>query len=259
MKFYVIPPVANLNLMLMGDRIFVLAHLYLKYPKYREFVNARRDAGWFITLDNSAAERSLVTEDVLIDLVKTIRPNEVIAPDVLFDARQTLKNLESFIIRLDKEDLLNEVEVFGVPQGSNKDEWFVTYCEMANHPFVQTIGLSKIAVPKCFLNEGNDQGIMRARQMCVAELIEQDMLVKPIHCLGMGDINEFSFYRDMPLIRSTDSCYSVLAAMHGIKFVEEDGGIKRIPTPHDYFEMKLTEQSFPIAESNILFMRELLH
>ena len=72
MEFYVISPVSDLTPMKLGDRIFALAHLWVQFPHYREFILEQKEKGKFITLDNSAAERALVTEDVLIDVCKEL-------------------------------------------------------------------------------------------------------------------------------------------------------------------------------------------
>ncbi len=57
MDFYVISPISNLEPMKMGDRIFVLAHLWVKYPEYKNFIYSLIDDNLdrWITLDNSAA------------------------------------------------------------------------------------------------------------------------------------------------------------------------------------------------------------
>ena len=74
MDFYVISPLSNLEPMKLGDRLFVLAHLWVQSEEYRNFIYERMDEDieCWITLDNSAAERALVTEDVLIQVVKEL-------------------------------------------------------------------------------------------------------------------------------------------------------------------------------------------
>ncbi len=113
MDFYVISPVSNLEPMRLGDRIFVLAHLWVQFPAYQEFIFnlIEEDPGRWITLDNSAAERALVTEDVLIDICHELMPSEVIAPDVLFDKDATIANAVSFRNRLEEEGLLNMISL----------------------------------------------------------------------------------------------------------------------------------------------------
>lgn len=253
MEFYVISPVSNLALMEQGTRIFALAHLW-PIQQYREFILKKKEEGWFITLDNSAAEKELVTEDILIDIVKELLPNEVISPDVLFDAEATLGNLNSFIDRMKREDLLDKVSIFAVAQGETKEDWLYCYKQMLGNDDVKTIGWSKIGVPYAFrTGNDDDQGIMEGRHACYDELMEAGLIQKPIHCLGAGDPREFLKYKNNPLMRSTDSCFSVLAGMNDISW--KDGDFTRIKTPKDYFHRTVGSAQEAIVLSNIAFLR----
>lgn len=256
MEFYVISPVSDLALMEQGTRIFALAHLW-PIQQYREFILKKKEEGWFITLDNSAAEKELVTEDILINIVKELLPNEVISPDVLFDTEATLGNLSSFIDRMGQEDLLDTVNIFAVAQGETKEDWLYCYKQMLSNDDVKTIGWSKIGVPYAFrTGNDDDQGIMEGRHACYDELMEAGLIQKPIHCLGAGDPREFLKYKNNPLMRSTDSCFSVWAGMCGIDW--ESGNFKRIKTPKNYFHQSLSEADIYFAKRNIKFLRQIV-
>jgi len=256
MKCYIIPPINHLSLTHKGDSYYVLAHLYLRNVNYRMFFKKRVKEGKFVTLDNSAAERSLVTEDKLIEIVKDLMPNEVIAPDVLFDKQTTLDNLDRFISRMASEDLLNKVEIFACPQGNTQEEWLECYREMLCNKYVKVIGLSKIAVPYCWYNQSkDDKNIAEARQICVKYLDIHGLIMKPLHLLGMGDCHEYSAYKHK-LLRSTDSCYTVLSAINNIQFKE--GKIERIKTTNDYFDTVMTKQQIKLAEKNIKYLKRIL-
>jgi aminoglycoside phosphotransferase (APT) family kinase protein len=71
----------------------------------------------------------------------------------------------------------------------------------------------------------------------------------------MGEHNEFQFYLDNNIsnIRSSDSCYTILAALHGIDF--EQGNLTRIPTTNEYFNATLTEDQKQLAKKNINFLK----
>ena len=234
MDFYVISPVSNLEPMNLGDRIFALAHLWVQYPHYRDFIMQKKQEGYWITLDNSAAERALVTEDVLINICHELLPNEVIAPDVLFDKQATIYNAIDFRHRMEKEELFGLVDIFFCPQGKTKEDWLEAYEWGINQDWIDCIGFSKIAIPNAWLPEWkDDQGIKETRHMAYDYLKERGMLVKPIHCLGQGSFTEFQYYTH-PMMRSTDSVYPVLAAAHGVDFRVDH--TTRIPTPHDFLE-----------------------
>jgi hypothetical protein len=252
MKCYIIPPNSNLDLMHLGDSFFCLAQHYIKNEEYRNFFKARVAEGKWVTLDNGAGDFALITEDILFDCMKDLRPSEVIPPDVIFDKDTTLKNLEQFIGRMAEEDLLSDIEIFACPQGATKEDWIECYKSMLENPYVATLGFSKIAVPFAFLGKKNDEGIAEARNMAYDYLVENNLLTKPIHCLGMGSPEEFSHYTS-PLMRSSDSCNTVWSAMNDIKFKE--GNFTRIKTPHDYFERTVTDAQIAVAKDNVEFLR----
>ena len=264
MEFYVISPVSNLEPMVYGDRIFALSHLWVQFPEYREFILNQKKRGKFITLDNSAAERALVTEDVLIDVCKELMPNEVIAPDVLFDKHQTIANAVKFKVRMDNEKLSDKINIFFCPQGATREDWIEAYKWGLAQDWIKVIGLSKIAVPNVWRPDApsihhrifqEDQGIKEARHACYDYLKENDLLQKPIHCLGQGDPTEFEYYTH-PMMRSTDSVYPILAATHGQDFFEDHE--TRTPTPHKFLEehdMSKTDMS--IVRSNVLYLRNM--
>ena len=255
MDFYVISPVSNLEPMKLGDRIFALSHLWVQFPEYREFIKARKEEGYWITLDNSAAERALVTEDILIDICHELMPHEVIAPDVLFDKDETIKNALSFRIRMEKEGLLNVINIFFCPQGKTKQDWLEAYEWGINQEWISVIGFSKIAVPNAWLDSfSDDQGIKEARHMAYDYLKEKNLLLKPIHCLGQGSYTEFEYY-DHPAMRSTDSVYPVLAAAYDIDFTKD--AETRIPTPHNFLEtFDMQSVNMDLVKSNVEMLKK---
>ena len=257
MKFYAIPPNNHLELMINGDSYFGLAHHYIQDSNYRQhFLEIRKNnPRAFITLDNGSAEHSLVTEEALLEIVKELRPTEVIAPDVLFDTDQTLENFRSFVSKMKERQLLMKTWIFACPQGATKEEWIRCYYNMLVSPFVKCIGLSKIAVPKCWNDATGDTMIGVSRNQCVKDLQDRHLLLKPLHLLGMGEHNEFDYYlqNQTPNIRSSDSCYTILAAMNGIDF--EKGDTTRVPTTNEYFDVILTEDQKALAKKNIDYLK----
>ena len=255
MEFYVISPISNLEPMKLGDRIFALSHLWVQFPEYRKFILEQKSAGKFITLDNSAAERALVTEDILIDICHELMPHEVIAPDVLFDKDATIANAISFRDRMEKEGLLDLIQIFFCPQGKTKQDWLEAYEWGINQEWISVIGFSKIAVPNAWLDSfSDDQGIKEARHMAYDYLKKKGMLVKPIHCLGQGSFLEFQYY-DHPAMRSTDSVYPILSAVNGIDFKKDTQ--TRIPTPHNFLEtFDMQNADMNLIKSNVEMLKK---
>jgi hypothetical protein len=257
MKFYCIPPNKHLELMDEGDSYFCLAHHYKNDSNYRQFflnLKSNKPSCW-ITLDNGAAEHSTVTEEDLLQIVNELKPTEVIPPDVLFDKEQTLKNFYSFCRKMYMMNFLRHTFIFACPQGSTKELWLDCYYNMLGHPFVKCMGLSKIAVPKCWNNAEGDTLIAKSRNECIEDLIKKHYLCKPVHLLGMGEHNEFDYYSQNKIqnIRSSDSCYSVLAAINDIDF--EKGDTTRISTTNQYFEVELNEHQINLAKRNIRYLK----
>lgn len=253
MDIYVISPLSDLEPMKLGDRIFALAHLWVQSAEYRAFILDQKEQGKFITLDNSAAERALVTEDILIEICRELMPDEVIAPDVLFDNNATMANAVQFRNRMEEEGLLGTIDIFFCPQGRTKLQWFSAYNWALHQDWINVIGFSKIAVPNAFLeNYTDDQGIKEARHMAYDYVKEKGLLLKPIHCLGQGDPTEFAYY-DHPMMRSTDSVYPVFAASLGQDFTVDH--TTRTPTPHNFLEtFDMSNVNPELIESNIEFL-----
>lgn len=243
--------------MRLGDRVFVLAHLWVQSSKYRNFIYdlIDEDIDRWITLDNSAAERALVTEDILIDVMKDLAPSEVIAPDVLFDKDATIANAIKFRDRVEAEGLLDSTDIFFCPQGKTKEDWLEAYEWGLKQDWISTIGFSKIAIPQAWLPDWkDDQGIKEARHMAYDYLKERNLLLKPIHCLGQGSYTEFEYY-DHPAMRSTDSVYPILSAINGIDFTKD--AETRIPTPHNFLEtFDMQNVDMDLIKSNIEMLKK---
>lgn len=257
MQFYVISPLKHTELMLQGTAgVFCLAHLYIKNKEYRDFILDCKTQGINVLTDNGAAENSLITQDILIDIVKELRPDIVVSPDVLFDCEKTIENVANFAMAMYRcgNEIYTNTKIMGVPQGKNAQEWTKCYSYMLKTPYVNMIGFSKIATPYCFLGATKDEKIMESRQLIYSVLRETGNIRKPIHLLGAGDMREFSFYKDCDQIVSTDSCNSVWSAINGISY--QDGDFRRIPTPHDYFEREMTQEQIDLFYKNVAWMKE---
>lgn len=256
MKVYIIPPMSEMDLMERGDSIFCLAQHYLKNSAYRDYIKHCQQQGKWITLDSGIGDYEPVTQQELFKATLDLLPNEVIPVDTLFNSDQTLKNLEEFKAMLEENDLLGVVQILGCPQGETKEDWLHCYKEMLQDKHVNTIGFSKITVPHVWRTGKDDQGIMEGRHLCYRELMEEGLITKPIHCLGAGDPREFLLYKDNPLMRSTDSCFSVWAGMNLIDW--SNGDFTRIKTPHDYFTRPMMPIQKEITLRNIEFLKQIV-
>lgn len=264
-KFFVIPPVKHLDLALYNNMksLYCLAHLCLpeKNPDYKEYIDffkGKANEGYHVILDNSAAEADLVTPETLIALTKEIMPTEVIAPDYLYNESMTLFVLEEFADMMEDENLLGKVKLFAVPQGKTVGEYLRCYICMLENTRVDVIGLSKLTVPKCFAELTDSNAVSVNRRYLIKLLNELDLIKKPIHCLGMRGISEYYAYKNIPLIRSTDSCYTVLGAINNEE-LKADKIVDTVnETPHDYFFWKLTDKQIKLAKKNINELKKVI-
>lgn len=256
MDFYIIPPVSNLELMNQGDRFFCLSQLYLKHQKYREFFKQKvRDGAW-VTLDNGAGDHDTVEIEDLLNIARDLRPSELIPLDILFDGVETLKNLHKTIELMKVDPILRDIEIFACPQGDSEEQWIATYVEMLYNIHVKTIGMSKLAIPHVVSRSSNDQNIARDRNYMYNLLKGFGLIRKPLHFLGAGEIWEFELYKQDPLCRSTDSCFSVWGGMNNQRFDKDN--YKRIPTPKDYFDRVISPDSVADIQSNIDYIKNIL-
>lgn len=250
-KFAIIPPLANLELMNQGKIIFALAQLYVRSDQYRDFIKQKKEEGWFIIMDNGAGDHDLIESEDLLAVIIDLMPNEVIPPDVLFNKRVTIDNCKKFVDDLGELGLLDKVDVLFCPQGQTQDEWLEAYQFGLDNKYIKTIGMSKIAIPHAWCGGyDRDQNIMQARHKCYDFLQKLGLVLKPLHFLGAGNPIEFMHYTHLN-VRSTDSCFSVLAAINNINW-KHGRTDERVPTPKNYFtDLLLTESQLEIFRDNI--------
>ena len=252
MNVFVTPPLKHLELSELGDHNFyVLAQLYKNNEAYREYVHKAKKQSRFIICDNGAGdEGEVVQKEELYEIMKEIQPNEIIPTDTLYDSYQTLSDFHWFVRKMTNENI-NNVKILACPQGNDLKEYLRCYKIMEDNEKVSTIGWSKKTLPFVIYKDNQkDQNIAEARNYFY--LKRQNLLQKPVHCLGMGDPQEFLLYNRNRLMRSTDSCYAILAAINNIDLSKN---FKRVPTPADYFDMELNSTQIELAKKNVEFIK----
>lgn len=256
MQFYTIPPRAHLDLMELADRYFCLAQQYKKDKHYRRFFKQKVAEGQWVTLDNGVGDHDFISQDELFEIMKDLRPSEVIPLDVLFDGKQTFVNAVEFILRM-KQEGLDNIEVLAVPQGNTLDEWLDCYIQLSNLSEVKTLGMSKLAIPWVISQSTHDTNIARDRHKMFDILQEERLFRKELHFLGAETPLEFEYYKNNPFVRSTDSCFSIFSAINGFEWGKNE--FDRIPTPKNYFDLKMTQEQIERAKRNIHILKNLVH
>lgn len=245
MKFYIITPRKHVGILkkIPDAGYFCLAHVALRDQQYLEFFVEARQQGHHVILDNGAAENSLVSIDDLLRLVWKIHPSVVVSPDALFNRARTSDLLQRFLFDLQyhqsRDPLLRETKVMAVPQGRTMSEWIKSYFELVEHPGVDMIGLSRIAV-MVFESFTKKRLVSVNRQAAVDVIRSYQLPTKPTHCLGMRDYREFLAYEDLPWIISSDSAFTGVAAYNGWSLKQASTYLE---TPHDYFDLEMDEKA----------------
>lgn len=256
MKTFITPPLNHLELTEKGDGgLYIIGQYYRKNTTYREYVWKAKEQCRFLILDNGVGdEGEVLTNEELFALTLEIEPNEVIPLDVLYDSCKTIENFNQFVEWLKEAREYNhllQTNLLGVPQGKDWKDWLFCYRYMLSSRYTSCIGLSKKAIPYIM---GIDD-IKQSRWKVYTYLSMKNLIKKDLHFLGQGDVTEFTRYRGRRHMRSTDSCYPILAAINGIDLSDTEH-FKRIPTPSDYFDLKIDDSCNELIDKNIAFLKQ---
>ncbi|WP_267716713.1 hypothetical protein [Streptomyces sp. CoH17] len=245
MKSAVNPPI-DLPQWDLGSMSYGLAHEAVKSNKYLNRLKSL--ASWhrrYLILDNGADE---LTEGLrgqeYIDLLNEIEPQEFILPDVLQDGEETYKRSVQFIKELevagwifDGDDRFQKV--MAVAQGKTFTEWINCYTKFLSLPEVNIIGIPYDIDFDVNMSQTREMSKTEARALnrinLLQHLLAKGMLTKPIHLLGMNNLDEFrtlSAYSNVLNIRSNDTTAPFAAAMVGRKWVNGHSGEKDWPALH---------------------------
>jgi len=124
-------------------------HLVLPLPplvksySYLHTYKTARDRGDYIILDNGCAEGQLVDGKTLLEFAAKIRAHEIVAPDVLKDASQTLELTRNFLL---SNPEASDYNIMAVLQGETTDERNYLLKQYARMDAVTAIGIPKVLV-----------------------------------------------------------------------------------------------------------------
>lgn len=212
----------------VGSMDYALAHVAIDDDTYRARAVQQAKSDKYLILDNGADElgEGLAGSD-FYDLIDHIRPDEVIAPDVLGDGKETLKRLDPFLkwaeeakVHFRTEDK-PDMKVMAVAQGETEDEWMETYLHLHNHSGVDVIGIPyDIEWGRCPVSRGMNKGEtsyyrMINRVELLFRLFQAEQTEKPLHLLGLNSLTELGGVQNLPFVRSTDTTAPFAAALDG--------------------------------------------
>lgn len=263
MKVALIPPIPELDFFGYGQFHLLLAHL-LRNNTYLQHYRKQREMGAYLVLDNSAHEGKGDSADKLLQLALATRAQEVVVPDVLFKANETVEGAiqaHEIWFEGDKKTMgdLNPSLMY-VPQGDDVDDW----CECLKY----LLGIHMNSARKYEIRRSPVIGISKDYEMWdggILALIKHRLIpilqrhdiryrVYPkVHLLGWGRnlwaLKELA--SECSWIRSTDSAKPFVYAANEIE-LNSDLPVPEYPKRSiNYFTTRLTTKQRRTAAINV--------
>lgn len=263
----VIPPIPELKTFGNGDFHLLLTHL-LDNADYRNHYKEQRGSGAYLILDNSAHEmgEGQGAHNLMLKAVQ-MNAQEVVVPDVLFNAEKTVERAvsahETWFEGQHGGMLKLNPSFMYVPQGQTPDEW----SECLN----QLIGIHVHAAYHYEVRRHFVIGVSKDYEMWdggIKHLIGEYLypqikycqtrfgITPSVHLLGWGrDLWALAeVARAYLWIRSTDSAKPFVYALRHMQL--EKGTVLPYPgRPQDYFKKRLTPKQRRIALQNTILFR----
>jgi len=197
----------------------------------------------FMILDNGAFENGKSMEFAdYSEIVKSLKPDQVVLPDAINDARTTIAMSDEFLHRALTE--LNVPSYMGVLQGESINDYL--FCleyyirQSKKHP-IRTIGVPyhMFYRPTLF------------RKTNIIETCEEHDLL--IHILGLPNPYEILDLMKFNQISSIDTSLPISAAHKGMALIENDWPLG-VRAPIDWIAPTEIKK---LAGENILYLKEL--
>jgi len=183
----------------------VLTKRCLEDAIYMDFYRRCRLEGDFLILDNSAAEdKTAVEGSSMMDIAEELRPDIVVAPDVIYTKTETLARTGSFLAKYKSDLDVSGIKVMAVPQGTTSEEWYNCYEAFNADSRIDWLGISMFYTPKF------------SKRLEALRLIAPT-IQKPCHLLGLWD-NPYSLLeeRKFDFVHSIDTAKMIEYALEGL-------------------------------------------
>ena len=224
----------------MTDYCYCLPHLLDENDDYVQYFIDSKQMQRYIIMDNSLHELGTPYNiERLWHWMNYFKPDEFIVPDYWQDKTSTLVSAKEWI----GKTYPKETTPVAVVQANNKNEARQCY------RILKTQGYQKIAFSygaDWYYEEGlttspnkENRFVTKAhgRYNVVKEFYKDDLIKKSdrIHLLGCNVPQEFSWYKDMPFIKTIDTSNPVIHGLSGIQY--EDWGLDdKVSTKIDKFK-----------------------
>ena len=241
------------------DYDYCLPHLLDESDEYLDYFTESKEMRRYIIMDNSLHELGEpYKEERLWHWLHYLKPDEFIVPDYWQDKIATLVSAKSWL----KRNYPENTTPVAVVQGKNEMEARECY------RILKYQGYEKIAFSygadwyksygEQYIEDANE-AITKAhgRYNFIKELYEDKTINRTdsIHLLGCNIPQEFSWYKNMPFIKSIDTSNPIIHGLAGIKY--NDWGLdEKISTKVDKFKGK--DKYWDKAVYNIQKFKEFL-
>jgi len=241
-----------------NDYDYCLPHLLDESKEYEEYFRNAKAKGRYIIMDNSLHELGKPYDsDRLWYWMNELEPNEFIVPDYWQDKTRTLVSAKEWI----HKKYPDNTTPVAVVQADSKPEALECYY------ILKTQGYQKIAFSygaDWYYDEGlstttdkENKFITKAhgRLNTIKEFYEKGLMSNydRIHLLGCNVPQEFSWYKDLPIIESIDTSNPVIHGLAGCEY--EDFGLNhKLDYKVDKFEGNA--ENWQIVLNNVKKFRE---
>lgn len=198
----------------INDYLFILLHRYIEDSTYRSIVD---NYDGVTILDNSCFELGVaLSNNLIVDYVKQIKPDVFVLPDVLGNMADTIDRSSRFLAEYPGL----ESRAMAVIQGNTKEEFKECYKWFdENYP-----NLAMIGIPFCF-NWGFEQKLnpiehAMERVNLIDYLLKEGIINREIrhHLLGTWNVIEFGYYKEYDWVYSIDTSNPIAAAIDGDRY-----------------------------------------
>ena len=242
-----------------GTISFVEALPYLEDSDYRNYYLEKKAEGKFTILDNSMFLRDEPLEDkMLIQVMKDLKPNIIIAPDTAEGWKESIQRTEEFLKTFRKARIKFDIQIMGVLHGTNLSECAVC-CDILLSHFKE---ITAIGIPYITWKENKDRPLQELAKfrLTLTDFLDFNEYITSIkrdiyvHLLGTSDpVAELPNQLKHEWIRSVDSASAFTLGYNNIKLTskgwpEFKRELKKVDFTSD---MKLRGKKKKIIEHNI--------
>lgn len=206
----------------MSDFILALSHL-IDLNKENDYERAIKATKLPIILDNGVFENTHPESiQSLVDKALKINAESIFAPDILYNRIDNEAAFENTYSYLDEISEVNKPRLNIVIQADNMSDYIDSYFKFVHDDRVNLIGLSILAIPKCFAEITKTNDITTNRIKCL-QYLNMFSIHKNSHLLGAG-----SSYQDIkyattncPWVVSHDSSGAFWNGLHGKRILPD--------------------------------------